>query len=169
MEALLDDHGARGWDIGGPVQAEVYVVWLDGGRIALTGPCGAEPWLIELGAADHPVEVVDRIVRDVIGAPLLLHSTSWRRAREAVILTFIVVIDSTLVGGMASVPVDRSALARSTPTAAPERIDHGQVIEHALRHLAWLATDDPVVRDTLPEPFRGALAVYAPEPFRALG
>jgi hypothetical protein len=169
MEASLGDHASGVWDIDGPVQAEVYVVWLDGSRIALTGPCGAEPWLIQLGATDHPVEVVDRIVRDVVGPPLLVHSTSWRRDRDAVILTFIVVIDPGRVGRMQSFPVERAELARSKATAAPERIDQAQVIEHALRHLAWLASDDPAVRGTLSEEFRAVLAGYAPEPFRALG
>ena len=157
------------WDITGPVQAEVYVVWLDHGRIAWTGPCGAAPWLLELGAADHPVEVVDRMVRDVIGPPLLVHSTSWRRDRDAVILSFIVVIAAAQVGTMESVLVDRAELARSEATAAPREIDHRQVIEHGLRHLAWLAVDDPVVRATLSDEFRTVLARYTPEPFRALG
>ena len=106
----------RAWDVEGPVQAEVYVVWLDGDRIAWTGPSGAAPWLLELGAADHPVEVVDRIVRDVIGPPLLVHSTSWRRDRDAVILSFIVVIEPGQVGTMDSVTVDRAELARSGAT-----------------------------------------------------
>ena len=157
------------WDVEGPVQAEVYVVWLDGGRIALTGPCGAAPWLLELGRADDPMEVVDRIVRDVIGPPLLVHSTSWRRDRDAVILTFIVVIGPELVRDMASAPVERADLARSEATTAPRRIDHAQVIEHGLRHLAWLAVDDPVVRATLSDEFRLVLERYAPEPFQALG
>jgi hypothetical protein len=58
-------------------------VWLDGDHLELTGPCGPAPWLLELGRADHAVEVVTRIVRDVIGEPLLVHSTSWRRDRDA--------------------------------------------------------------------------------------
>jgi hypothetical protein len=157
------------WDVEGPVQAEVYVVWLDQGRIALTGPCGAGPWLIEVSSADHPVEVVDRVVREVIGPPLLLHSTSWRRDRDSVILTFVVVIGPELVGGMESVPVARAELARSQATAAPETILHGQVVEHGLRHLAWLAEDDDVVRTTLPAEFRAVLAGYLPAPFQALG
>ena len=87
------------WDVEGPVQAEVFVVWLNDGTLELTGPCGAAPWLLELGATEHPVEVVDRIVRDVVGDPLLVHSTSWRRDRDAVILSFVVVIDPGLVRG----------------------------------------------------------------------
>jgi hypothetical protein len=163
------DDPAAVWDVEGPVQAEVYVVWLDQGRIALTGPCGAAPWLLEVPGTDHPVEVVDRVVRDVIGPPMLLHSTSWRRDRDAVILTFVVVIGPELVGGMESVPVERAQLARSQATAAPEHILHGQVVEHGLRHLAWLAEDDDVVRTTLPEEFRAVLAGYVPAPFQALG
>jgi hypothetical protein len=70
-----------GWDIDGPVQAEIFVVWLHDDQLELTGPCGPAPWLVELGAADHPVEVVERIVREVIGPARLVHSTSWRRDR----------------------------------------------------------------------------------------
>ena len=87
-----------GFDVQGPVQAEVLVIWLAGDHIELTGPCGAAPWLIELGADDHPVDVVTRIVSQEVGVPLLVHSTSWRRDREAVILSFVAVIDRSLVG-----------------------------------------------------------------------
>src|SRR6266576_245943 len=66
-----------GFDVVGPVQAEVFVVWLAGDHLELTGPCGPAPWLLQLGPTDHPVEVVTRIVRDVVGEPLLVHSSSW--------------------------------------------------------------------------------------------
>jgi hypothetical protein len=157
------------WDVEGPVQAEVFVVWLSGDRIELTGPCGAAPWIIQLGETDHPVEAVDRIVRDVVGAPRLVHSTSWRRDREAVILSFVVVIDAELRRDMDTAPIDRADLARSSPTAAPSAIGHQQVLEHALRHLAWLAQDDPIVAAELSHGWRDALAGYFPEPFRNLG
>src|SRR6476646_939889 len=156
----------RGWDIDGPVQGEICVVWLHDDRPELTGPCGPAPWLVELGAIDHPVDVVDRIVRDVVGEPLLVHSTSWRRDREAVILSFVVVIDDVLVGSMASLPIARSELARGDATAAPQAIATGQVVEHGLRHMAWLAQDDPVVAAELPSGWTTLLAEYVPEPFR---
>lgn len=158
-----------GWDVDSPVQAEVFVVWLDGVAIQLTGPDGPRAWYLQLGATEHPVEVVDRIVRDVIGPPLLVHSTSWRRDRDAVILSFVVVIDRRLVGAMASEPVTRAELARSAATAAPKAIGHLQVVEHGLRHMAWLAEDDPVVRSTLSDGWKMALRGYVPEPFRGLG
>ena len=157
------------WDVDGPVRAEVFVVWLDGDHLELTGPCGAAPWYIELGDEDHPVEVVSRIVYDVIGPPLLVHSTSWRRDRSSVILSFVVVIDAALVAEMESAPLHRTELARSTATAAPRSIDPAQVVEHGLRHMAWLASDDPVVSEELSAAWKSLLATYVPEPFRNLG
>ena len=167
-----DDRVSRapaGWDVDSPVQAEVFVVWLDDDRVALTGPDGPQPWILQLGPTDHPVEVVDRIVREVVGPPILVHSTSWRRGREAVILSFVVVIGPELVGEMASVPIERAELARSAATAAPRDIAISAVVEHGIRHLAWLAQDDPVVAAELPAGWRPLLAAYVPEPFRALG
>ncbi len=159
----------EGFDVEGPVQAEVFVVWLAGDHLELTGPCGAAPWLIELGAADHPVDVVTRIVSDVIGQPLLVHSTSWRRERDAVILSFVAVIDASLVGSMASLPIERLELARGDAAAAPRAIATTQVVEHGLRHMAWLSVDDPVIAAELPIGWRTLLAAYVPEPFRNLG
>jgi hypothetical protein len=160
---------ADGIDVEGPVQAEVFVVWLHDDRVELTGPCGSAPWLLEIGASEHPVDVVSRIVRDVVGEPILVHSTSWRRDRDAVILSFVVVIDAALVGTMDSAPIDRAELARSEATAAPRAIAHAQVVEHGLRHLAWLVQDDPAVATELPPAWAPVLAGYVPEPFRALG
>jgi hypothetical protein len=158
-----------GWDVEGPIRAEVFVVWLAGEHLELTGPCGAAPWILELGEDEHPVEVVDRIVRDVVGEPLLVHSTSWRRDGGAVILSFVVVIEAGLVGDMASEPIARAELARSSATAAPRAIAHAQVVEHGLGHMAWLLADDPVVARELAGPWRDILAGYVPEPFRNLG
>jgi hypothetical protein len=158
-----------GWDIEGPVRAEVFVVWLAGDHLELTGPCGADPWLIELGATEHPVEVVDRIVRDVVGEPRLVHSTSWRRDADAVILSFVVVIDEALVGDMETAPIQRAELALGDATATPRSIATSQVVEHGLRHMAWLVKDDPVVAGELTGAWRTLLAQYVPEPFRNLG
>ncbi len=162
---------ARDPDVEGPVQAEIFVVWLneDDQLLELTGPCGAAPWYVELAATDHPVTVVERIVRNALGSPKLIHSTSWRRDRDAVILSFVVVIDAADVGAMHSVAIGRAALARSEATTAPREIASAQVVEHGLRHLAWLAQDDPVVSHELSPAWKQALASYVPEPFRNLG
>ena len=69
---------------------------------------------------------------------------------------------------MASEPIQRSELARSEAISAPATIAHAQVLEHGLRHLAWLAEDDKVVAGRLSPEWRAALADYVPEPFRSL-
>ncbi len=162
-------HLVDGLDVDGPVLAELFVVWLQGGQVELTGPCGAAPWLIEVSETEHPVEAVARVVRDVLGDPILVHSTSWRRDREALILSFVVVIEPGLVGSMESVPLGRSGLARGGAIAAPRDVRFEQVVEHGLRHMAWLAEDDPVAAAELPSDWHRALAEYVPEPFRNLG
>ena len=157
------------WSTEGPVQAEVFVLRMDSGVALLAGPCGPDPWYIEVGDDEDPVEVVARLSRKLMGEPLLVHSTSWRRARGSVILTFVVVNrdDQALV--YAGIPIGRSALARNTATSAPVAIAYQQVLEHGLRHLAWLVKDDEVVRDTLSSEWKTLLAGYVPEPFRHLG
>jgi len=45
------------FDVDGPIQAEVFVVWLNGDRLELSGPCGPEPWYIEVNRGDDPVQV----------------------------------------------------------------------------------------------------------------
>jgi hypothetical protein len=134
----------------------------------LAGPCGPEPWYIEIGADDDPVEVVTRLSRNLMGEPLLVHSTSWRRARGSVILSFLVINRDDQAPELAGIPVSRAALARSQATSAPRSIASEQVLEHALRHLAWLANDDRVVHLTLSEQWQELLKGYVPEPFRHL-
>jgi len=67
---------------------------------------------------------------------------------------------------LAGVPISRADLARSGPTSAATKIAAAQVLEHGLRHLAWLAREDPVVIAVLNDGWKRALADYRPEPFR---
>lgn len=159
---------ARAFTVSGPVQAEILVVLLDGAEAALTGPCGPEPWYVEVGQAQDPMEVVGRLVRANVGEPLVLHSTSWRTARGGVVLTFVAVVEPESVAQLERVPIRRAALARGGATTAPVVEDPAPVIEHGLRHLAWLVRDDPVVAEALPQPWHALLASYVPEPFRHL-
>ena len=150
----------------GPVQAEVFVLRMRAGRPELAGPCGPDPWYIEVAAEDDPVEVVGRLSRNLMGEPVLVHSTSWRRARGAVVLSFVVVNADGQAPQLAGVPISRAELARSDATHAATTIAAAQVLEHGLRHLAWLATEDQVVIGVLSEEWKQALAEYVPEPFR---
>jgi hypothetical protein len=150
----------------GPVQAEVFVLRMRAGHPELAGPCGPDPWYIEVSAEEDPVEVVSRLSRNLMGEPLLVHSTSWRRARGAVVLSFVVVNSDGQAPQLAGVPVSRADLARSGATSAATKIAAAQVLEHGLRHLAWLAREDQVVMAALSDEWKLALLDYVPEPFR---
>ena len=141
---------------------------LNGALPELAGPCGPDPWYVEVGADEDPVEVVGRLAGNLMGAPLLVHSTSWRRARGSVILSFVVVNRDDQAPDLAGIPVGRAELARSGATHAATKIGHHQVLEHGLRHLAWLVEDNETVRSILSEGWKRALAGYVPEPFRHL-
>jgi hypothetical protein len=99
----------------------------------------------------------------------VLHSTSWRHEGGHVVLTYLAVVTppERIDPNLTEETVDRTALARGERTAAPATITVDQVLEHALRHLAWLVAEDPVIAAALPE-WRGLLAGYLPEPFAAL-
>jgi hypothetical protein len=112
------------------------------------------------------VEVVSRLSRNLMGEPVLVHSTSWRRARGAVVLSFVVINRDGQAPQLTGVPITRSELARSGATKAAGAIAEAQVLEHGLRHLAWLAREDPVVIDLLSGEWKLALTEYTPEPFR---
>jgi hypothetical protein len=140
----------------GPVQVEVFVLRMRAGRPELAGPCGPDPWYIELDAQDDPVEVVSRLSR------------SWRRARGAVVLSFVVVNSDDQAPHLVGIPISRAELVRSEATSAAKTIAAAQVLEHGLRHLAWLAKEDPVVIATLNDDWKRVLADYRPEPFRNL-
>jgi hypothetical protein len=150
----------------GPVQLEVFVLRMKDGNPELAGPCGPDPWYIEVTAEDDPVEVVSRLSRNLMGEPVLVHSTSWRRARGAVVLSFVVVNADDQAAHLAGIPISRVELARSEATSAARTIAAAQVLEHGLRHLAWLAREDPVVIAALNEGWKRALSDYRPEPFR---
>lgn len=156
------------WGTAGPVQAEVFVLRLRSGRLELTGPCGPEAWYIESHDSDDPMEIVRRMSTDLMGPPLLVHSTSWRRGRGGVLLSFVVVIGEEQAPQLDSVPISRTDLARNSATRAATDIGVAQVIEHALRHMAWLALDDEAVKSRLSPAWQAALAGYVPEPFRHL-
>jgi hypothetical protein len=165
---MVTDDPLLALDVEGPVQLEVFVLTLGPSGVELTGPCGPTAWYLETTSSDHPVDVVTRIVTAELGRPDLVHSTSWRQGSDGVILSFFVVVEPSLVSSMPSRPVGRTALARSRATAAPTEIRQDQVLEHALRHLAWLAEDDDEVRRRLSDGWLAALEGYVPELFRNL-
>jgi hypothetical protein len=121
-------------------------------------------------APGRPADAVlaDALQRYALTAKVL-HSTSWRHVDDHVVLTYIAVVEAPaeLNPNLTAEPARRAELARGHVTAAPAEIAVSQVLEHALRHLAWLVSDDPAVSAALPD-WRPILAAYVPEPFRQL-
>jgi hypothetical protein len=156
------------FDVQGPVQAEVFVLYATPSGPALTGPCGPQPWYLEVAANEDPMVVVSAAVSRVIGKPLVVHSTSWRRDRDGVILSFVAVFSGDLGERMPGSLVGRAELARGGAASAPTTVATTQVAEHGLRHLAWLVREDPIVARRLDPGWHRLLEEYMSEPFRHL-
>jgi len=136
-------------------------------------------WLKPVHAASLKVGLpLDRepsdAVLDVLGwydlRAKVVHSTSWRREDARVILTYVAVIeepDLLPLDSLVVLPVKRTDLARGGATRAPAAIGVDAVVEHALRHLAWLLREDAAIADALPG-WSALLRDYGPEPFQAL-
>jgi hypothetical protein len=115
-----------------------------------------------------PTESIVDAVAALGLAPTMVHSTSWRIADRVLVLTFLVAVEAPVV-----LPttydwdlVARVELARGRATGPPASVRLSQVVEHGLRHLAWLVGEDEAIHVALPG-WTEALAPYAPEPFRA--
>ena len=149
---------------------EAIVLYLDASGIRHVYPHGRET--IRAGW-DPDLDPTESIVDSVAAlglAPTMVHSTSWRIVRRQVVLTFLVVIDppSELPAACEVEQVGRAELARGRATGAPSAVHLSQVVEHGLRHLAWLVDEDDAIHHAL-APWADALAAYRPEPFRAFG
>ena len=149
---------------------EVLPVSLIGAGLVWMKPVHADSLRIGLSPKTRPADAVLDVLKWYPLQPLVIHSTSWRHEEGRVILTYIAAVlppqdlpsDSLLV-----LPVGRTELARGEAMAAPQTIGVEAVLEHALRHLAWLLHDDRSVMETLGS-WKPYLAGFQPEPFRAL-
>jgi hypothetical protein len=133
-------------------------------------PEHAESFVVGWPARAKPDDVARGALERLGMRARVLHSTSWRHADDEVVLTYLAVVEpATQVPESWHVAsVTRVELARGDTTAPPATIDVSQVVEHALRHLAWLVRDDPVITREL-RGWAGPLEAYVPEPFRSLG
>lgn len=148
---------------------ELLIVHRSGAGIRSLRPIHAPSVQIGWGPGKLADVVLGETLRRYHLSVRVLHSTSWRHDGDHVVLTYLAVVDepAELNPNLASEPVARAELARGAETAAPVSIATVQVLEHALRHLAWLIVDDPAVSAALPD-WREPLAVYVPEPFSGL-
>lgn len=122
------------------------------------------PWDPDL----DPMEAIVDVIADLGLAPVMAHSTSWRIVDRDLVLTFLVVIEppARLPATHEVERVSRAELARGGPTAPPTAVHLSQVVEHGLRHLAWLVAEDDAIHEALGA-WKAPLAEYRPEPFRA--
>ena len=141
----------------------------DGGLVSLRPDC-ADSFVVGWPVGAKPEEVATKAVATLGLTTRVLHSTSWRHSGDEVVLTYLAVVSPAfkLPESWEIETVMRTDLARGGRTAPPAVIGVDQVLEHALRHLAWLLKDDAVIRSELPN-WTDVLRGYAPEPFRALG
>ena len=151
---------------------EVLPVFLRDGRVCWLQPEHAGSLRLGWPASAQPSQLVTEALAAYGIVPRLVHSTSWRHEGQQVVLTYVAVLPAAPApqdpgGPLVSHPHGRVDLARGDATTPPARIDVDQVLEHALRHLSWLAKDDPVVAEELRD-WAGVLGAYEPEPFRSL-
>jgi hypothetical protein len=149
---------------------EVLPVMRRDGVVQSLGPDCADSFVVGWPAGARPEEVAARALAGLGLTPTVLHSTSWRHGGDEVVLTYVAVVAPVDAPppSWRIAPVARADLARGDATAPPAAIAVRQVLEHALRHLAWLSRDDPAIAEALGA-WREALSDYVPEPFRALG
>jgi hypothetical protein len=149
---------------------EAVVLYLDGDGIRHLSPHGRETVRASWDPDLDPHEAIVDAVAGLGLTPILVHSTSWRVVHQLIVLTFLVVVEPP---GRAPDTfeielVARAELARGGPTGPPPHVHLSQVVEHGLRHLAWLVREDAMIRRALAG-WPRALREYEPEPFRAFG
>ena len=150
------------------VLAEILPPRQRAGGIWLLRPCGAESWLVDTCQAPIGDVVVSAVEQHGLEC-VAVHSTSWRRTREGVLLTYVAV----LLGGTPDptqfewARVSRAELARGDARHPSSSIIVDQVVEHGLRHLNWLAGSETTISRVLGPVWRRSLSAYQPEPFQA--
>ena len=148
---------------------EIVPVFLGAGGIYWVRPRDQLSWQVQSDPDAEPSDVVASAVRELESTPLVVHSTSWRFQGESLVLTYIAVISNGQVftNGFETVGVTHRDITRGSATAPPEGIGVEEVIEHALRHLAWLARDDSSIARALPTGWVEALEPFPEQPFSA--
>jgi hypothetical protein len=127
-------------------------------------------WRVDSRPGISPHDLVLDALRVFGIGPFVAHSTSWR-FESGLVLTYLILLPTLHAAppaGFEARAVGRESLARGELTAPPPEIGIAQVLEHALRHLAWLGGDDPAIRALLGPSWIEALSVYRPEPFRSI-
>jgi hypothetical protein len=149
---------------------EAVVLFLDDEGIRHLSPHGLQTVRAEWDPDLDPHEVIVDAVAALGLRPIMVHSTSWRVVRQLILLTFLVVVEPPTDGSdtYETELIARAELARGGATGPPPEVHLSQVVEHGLRHLAWLLREDEAIHTALADWSR-VLSEYDPEPFRAFG
>ena len=149
---------------------EAVVLYLDDEGIRHLSPHGRQTVRVLWDPDLDPHEVIVDAVAELGLMPIMVHSTSWRVERAVILLTFLVAVEPpvTVPDTFEIELVTRAELARGRAIGPPPEVHLPQVVEHGLRHLAWLVREDQAIHEALAEWSR-ALSGYEPEPFRAFG
>ena len=146
---------------------EVLPIFFDHDGLGWLKPIHASSLRVGIGVNEQPATVVMKALEVYGLMPSVVHSTSWRMENERMILTYAATVPHVVKHAyLETKRIGRATLARGEATAAPTVVNIEQVIEHAVRHLAWLVSDDPVIAKELAS-WRDVLAGFTPEPFRA--
>lgn len=150
---------------------EIFPIFLRADQIFWLRLDDRPSWQAGCALSAHPHEAVLAALERLGGGPFVIHSTSWRYERGRLILTYLAVLPELHAPreGFHAIEVPRATLARGAAEQAPVSVGAEQVLEHALRHLAWLSRDDPAVRFALGLGWTQALSGYLPEPFSSIG
>jgi hypothetical protein len=149
---------------------EILPVGLNEGSLFWLRPIHAPSLRVGISKSSEPSQVVLDVVASYELHAQIVHSTSWRYEDGRIVLTYVVVVEPPGLlppDSLELTPIERSDLARGAATAPPDSITVNAVLEHAVRHLAWLNREDPAIAAELADWSR-VLAEYGPEPFRAL-
>ncbi len=106
--------------------------------------------VVSPGPGESPDEAARRAAGVEAGArDVVVHSTSWRHLPGEIVLTYAVCPDPEPWLPAAGLPAPEVARGAAPATPSPERVEVAQVAAHAIRHLAFLMAEDPVVREAL--------------------
>jgi hypothetical protein len=149
---------------------EAVVLYLDSDGIRHLVPRGDETVRAQWDPDLDPNEVIVDAVADLGLRPFMVHSTSWRVVDQWILLTFLVAVEppARVPDACEAELVTRVELARGQAIGPAPKVHLSQVVEHGLRHLAWLVREDEAINQALAGWTR-TLSVYTPEPFRAFG
>ncbi|RVX40213.1 hypothetical protein EDD27_2611 [Nonomuraea polychroma] len=107
--------------------------------------------ITRLGRGERPDEAARRLSGVPAADPdTVLHSTSWRHEPDGrIVLTYAVCPDPSPWLPAVEVPVLEIARGESPATPSPDHVVLANVVAHAVRHLAFLVAEDPVVARVL--------------------